>query len=111
LFNTPENPYKKYISLDNLSGKEARASKKDDDKKESKLADAPKTFLEGDVLPAISTIDYGYKPVLGEVPELHLPSVLPNLPNIADISWSVQSGITSIAPSFITPDLPSLGTL
>lgn len=107
LFNTPENPYKKYVSLDNLAGTE-KIHKKEEEKKE-KLAEAPKTFTDGDILPAVSNIEYVYKPTLGEVPTLHLPSVLPNLPNVADISWSVNpSDLLSIAPSFLPSELPSV---
>jgi len=95
LFNTQENPYKKYVSLDNLAGKEPE-KKKEAPKKE--LYEAPKTFIEGDTLPAVAVIEYNYRPVLGDVPELHLPSVLPNLPNVADLNWSVTSS-SSIAPS------------
>ena len=32
--------------------------------------------------------EYGFRPTLGEVPSFRLPSTLPNLPMVADISWS-----------------------
>jgi WAS family protein 1 len=51
LFNTQENPYKKYVSFDNLAGKEPE-KKKEAPKKE--LYEAPKTFIEGDTLVSFS---------------------------------------------------------
>jgi len=81
-------------------------TKKDENPKKE-LVEAPKTFTEGDKLPALATIEYGYKPSLGEVPELNLPSVLPNLPNVADLNWFME-GVASIAPSFPTSELPSV---
>ena len=113
LFNSGENPYKKYHSLDNLAVS-TKASKIKEENKKGKLAEAPKTFTEQDLLPSVGTIEYGYRPTLGEVPELHLPSVLPNLPNVADISWSLNLDLPSIAPSnphmnsSTTMDLPSI---
>ncbi len=81
LFNTQENPYKSYISLDNLEGKGPI------EKKESKreIAAAPKTVTEGDEMPEAVMIEYSYKPVLGAVPELNLPNKL-DLPNVAEIT-------------------------
>jgi hypothetical protein len=32
--------------------------------------------------------EYGFRPMLGEVPSFSLPSTLPNLPMVADISWN-----------------------
>lgn len=52
LFNTQENPYKKYVSLDNLAGKEVEAPAKD----KASLADAPTTLGEGDQLPQVDQI-------------------------------------------------------
>lgn len=101
LFNTTENPYKKYISLDNLSGKELKKKEETNVGRAKLLGEAPKTFTQGDTLPVVSTLEYNYRPVLGEVPELKLPSVLPKLKNVADISWS--STVQPIAPSL---DLP-----
>jgi len=106
LFNAQENPYKKYISIDNLVGRDVQ--KKEDPNAKKNLTEAPKTFTEGDNLPSVGGIEYSYKPVLGEVPEFNLPSALP-LPNVADISWSGNpSELHPIAPSFLSTDLPSV---
>jgi hypothetical protein len=48
LFNTQDNPYKKYVSLDNLAGKEVAAPVQD----KKSLADAP-TTLGTDDLPHV----------------------------------------------------------
>jgi len=105
LFNTQENPYKKYVSLDNLAGKEVVTPGQD---KES-LPDAPKTLNEGDQLPQVGLVEYGYKPVLGDVPEFNLPSVIPDLPMVADISWN-SVDLPAIAPSTknVMADLPDV---
>jgi len=51
LFNTPENPYKKYVSLDNLAGKEVETPVQD----KKSLADAPTTLgVDGDQLPSVT---------------------------------------------------------
>lgn len=108
LFNTAENPYKVYVSLDNLAGSDIVGNQKDE--KEKELAEAPRTVTEGEKLPSLAAIEYGYRPVLGEVPLFNLPDALPNLPMVADISWSsVVPELPSIAPSHEAnlPALPS----
>jgi len=110
LFNTQENPYKKYISLDNLAGKEPTELKEE----HHNLPEAPTTLgsdLEG--LRTPGALEYGYKPVLGAVPEFNLPSVLPDLPMVADISWGASDipEFTPIAPStqsHLPDDLPDI---
>eukprot|EP01114_Cavostelium_apophysatum_P003319 TRINITY_DN1314_c0_g1_i1.p2 TRINITY_DN1314_c0_g1~~TRINITY_DN1314_c0_g1_i1.p2 ORF type:complete len:452 (+),score=102.15 TRINITY_DN1314_c0_g1_i1:1450-2805(+) len=106
LFNSSENPYKKYHSLDNLAGRAKPLQAKP--VKKTELTPAPKTFIEGDTLPAVSTIEYAYRPVLGAVPEMNIPSVLPNLGNVADLTWSATSSVAPIAPSFPSMDLPAI---
>lgn len=57
-------------------------------------------------------VEYGYKPVLGDVPEFNLPSVLPDLPMVADISWNSADvpGFAPIAPSTknVMAELPDI---
>jgi len=78
--------------------------------KKSELTAAPKTFTDGDSMPSVSNIAYEYRPVLGEVPEMHLPSVLPTLKNVAELNWSAKDSVNSIAPSFPTAELPAIET-
>ncbi|ELR14860.1 WH2 motif domain containing protein [Acanthamoeba castellanii str. Neff] len=107
LFNTQDNPYKKYVSLDNLAGKEVAAPVQD----KKSLADAP-TTLGTDDLPHVGLVEYGYKPVLGDVPEFNLPSVLPDLTMVADINWNSADlpEFAPIAPSTknVMVDLPDV---
>ncbi|KAN0050424.1 hypothetical protein ACTA71_003548 [Dictyostelium dimigraforme] len=103
LFNTQENPYKKYSNtLDNLSGGDAG----DDDylifgdqltKKKKKLGDAPVTVKDGDNRIDAENVKINYEPGTFEIPVYNFPSALP-LPNVAEnITWAAES--QSIAPS------------
>jgi hypothetical protein len=57
-------------------------------------------------------VEYGYKPVLGDVPEFNLPSVLPDLTMVADINWNSANlpEFAPIAPSTknVMVDLPDV---
>eukprot|EP01083_Nonionella_stella_P140298 429938_1 len=96
LFNTAENPYKKDISLDNLEG----VSGKDREKETEELEEAPQTIVDGDQMPHFGALDYGFQPKMVDVPTFDFDSILPNLPGIADISWSAEE---AAAPSSIAP--------
>lgn len=107
LFNTSENPYKTYLSLDNLEGK-APAER---EAEKQALAAAPKTVAEGDELPEASRLQFGYKPQLGEVPEFVLPNNL-DLPNVADIVYADSSeSAQAIAPSATLPEFDANGNV
>ena len=97
LFNSSENPYRAYsIGFDNLlqgDHKEAEEEAKKD------LHSAPESLMTGLQLPDIAQIDYEFKPELGQMNNLDLPTNLP-LPDIADLSYSVGAeGAAVIAPS------------
>jgi len=125
LFNTAENPYKKYSSFNNLEGwwtgraevQAALAAQKREREKNNgdvaaQLVDAPETVEHGDELPIGQRTDYGYRPVLGDLPAMMLPPALPGLQSVADITWNgLTSEQASIAPSnTLTPqELPSSG--
>eukprot|EP00308_Calcidiscus_leptoporus_P025297 CAMPEP_0119368644 /NCGR_PEP_ID=MMETSP1334-20130426/15273_1 /TAXON_ID=127549 /ORGANISM="Calcidiscus leptoporus, Strain RCC1130" /LENGTH=320 /DNA_ID=CAMNT_0007385329 /DNA_START=74 /DNA_END=1032 /DNA_ORIENTATION=+ len=97
LFNSTQNVYSDYRVVDNLSGEEApRVS--DAPTEDTALHEAPETVRFGDELPEVERIEYSYKPVLGDVPELDLPSMLPSLAHVADLNWTAQD-LPSIAPS------------
>eukprot|EP01117_Protostelium_nocturnum_P008075 TRINITY_DN2878_c0_g1_i2.p1 TRINITY_DN2878_c0_g1~~TRINITY_DN2878_c0_g1_i2.p1 ORF type:complete len:437 (-),score=161.43 TRINITY_DN2878_c0_g1_i2:201-1511(-) len=106
LFNSEDNPYKKYISvLDNLAAKDRAKQKATEAKKQ--LAEAPKSFVEGDHLPAASQIDVTYRPGLENFPGVKgLPSALP-LKNVAQLNWQLNSD-QSIAPSNTASNLPAV---
>ena len=115
LFNTNINMYRSHdATVDSLNND----SVDDDDKyihdyKEDEiiLSDAPISVTDGDSLPIVAVNEIGFKPTLGPVPELQLPSELPELSMAADISWKDDSNnaqMTTIAPSAMAEALPDL---
>lgn len=109
LFNTSENPYKKYVILDPLSGAQTKTREAVD--QENQLPDAPESILKGEMLergPQDSTI---YQPIMADLPELEVPLSLPTLTHVAvDQTYIADLG-PSIAPSLANttvPDLPNL---
>ncbi|XP_041349926.1 WASH complex subunit 1-like [Gigantopelta aegis] len=108
LFNTSENPYKKYVMLDPLGVvTKTRAAIEE----EAGMAEAPTTIVQREELQKQSAENYFYIPDIGEVPEIAVPDFLPNLLGVADdVSFSADQG-PSIAPSVLgsnIPDLPSV---
>ena len=101
LFNTEHNVYADWRPIDNLSGDDVAVERDDDDDGAVALHDAPDTVRFGDQMPEMERIEYSYKPQLGDVPSLDVPSMLPNLPNVADLAWSAAD-LPSIAPSQMT---------
>ncbi|CAM9933333.1 unnamed protein product, partial [Ectocarpus fasciculatus] len=95
LFNSNINPYKNYQALDNLLSagreKEAEADGK------GGLASAPSTLVSGDSLADAVGLDLTFKPQMGEMASLALPSNLP-LDFLADIQYTGMA-LPSIAPS------------
>ena len=107
LFNSSENPYRKYVLLDPLEGVKVKTRKKEEDTDE--IHEAPSSILHGEQLeraPQDSTI---YQPVMPDLPELEVPMSLPFLSHIADdITYDDDRG-PSIAPSMANvPDLPDI---
>ncbi len=83
LFNTAENPYKKYVMLDPLSGAitKVRTAMEEED---SNLGAAPSTITNREQIERGNADNYLYMPGLGEVPEIDVPAYLPDLPGVAD---------------------------
>eukprot|EP00850_Spirogloea_muscicola_P007282 SM000036S13326 [mRNA] locus=s36:665807:670439:+ [translate_table: standard] len=95
LFNTTKIVYgRNYRHIDNLTMplKDAKEeSQMEDDTgfssiltRESELGKVPE--------------DFGFRPVLGPVPEISLPPSLPNLPMIADLNWGGRSLLPELPP-------------
>ncbi|KAJ3596422.1 hypothetical protein NHX12_002829 [Muraenolepis orangiensis] len=96
LFNTTENLYKKYVLLDPLAGAVTKTHNALETEKEKKPFDTAESYF--------------YVPDLGQVPEIDVPSYLPDLPGIADdLSYSADlgPGIAPSGPTHNMPDLPS----
>ena len=87
LFNTTENPYKKYVVLDPLAGAITK-TRKGLEEEDSDLAAAPVTITNREEMDLLGLTNYFYVPNLGDVPELDVPVHLPDLPGIADdLAW------------------------
>ncbi|OWA52709.1 putative WAS protein family-like protein 1 [Hypsibius exemplaris] len=84
LFNTAQNPYSKFISLDPLGGP-SRARKLAEAVVQSPSLDAaPASFLGDDQ--SKKGDDLNYIPGFGAVPEFDLPNMLPDLPGVFEDS-------------------------
>ena len=105
LFNSDENPYKQYVSINNLEGVGGQDRATD----AGGPSAAPKSLIDGLELPTYAGFTFEYKPLLGEMPTFDLPQNLP-LGKLADISFGVEQG-GSIAPSLASLALPSLDML
>lgn len=106
LFNSDENLYKKYRSLDNLAGVtiEDRRAK---DKKAIFQAPSLK-----DDLSELKQTDYGFLPEIGAVPELNFDLNLPGLGGIVDdVAFNQSLDMGSIAPSAVRAGLINLPTI
>ncbi|NWX62143.1 WASH1 protein, partial [Promerops cafer] len=113
LFNTTENLYKKYVFLDPLAGAVTKTHVALETETEEKLFDAPLSITKRGQLDRQVTENYFYVPDLGQVPEIDVPSYLPDLPGIAaDLMYSADlgPGIAPSAPSSAIPELPTFNT-
>ncbi|KAL3696922.1 hypothetical protein R1sor_010998 [Riccia sorocarpa] len=104
LFNSTELPFHNYRIVDNLAGAEQPVDEEPVEPKGLTLPAAPQSVLGGDETPRLrGSEEYGFRPVLRQVPAFSLPSVLPHLPMVADLRWSGSTGdydqLPSIAPS------------
>lgn len=101
LFNTTQQPYSKYQIFDNLMSSENFPLQ--GQSSESTILPPPPQSILDCTNKNSGLEDFGFRPVLGQVPSFTLPPVLPDLPNVAEINWSgLDSGIeslSSIAPS------------
>ena len=109
LFNSDENPYKAYHSINNLEGTAGEDRKVE----QAGPSAAPRSIVEGADLPTFSAYQFEYRPLLGELPTFDLPANLP-LGMLADISFGSSQAQLSIAPSSAHASniaLPSLSQL
>lgn len=110
LFNTAENPYKKYVLLDPLEGAKTKTRDKIIEE-EKELSEAPITITQGEELGRAQQDSIMYVPLMPELSQLDVPEMLPQLQYVAsDVFYSADVG-ASIAPSLANaavPDLPNL---
>eukprot|EP00118_Oscarella_pearsei_P025374 m.308082 g.308082 ORF g.308082 m.308082 type:complete len:499 (+) comp43352_c0_seq1:665-2161(+) len=110
LFNTSENPYKKYVILDPLAGVSTK-TRKVVEEEGLRIGDAPTTIAQREQMARMAKESYFYMPEIGEVPSIDLPLDLPDLPGIAgDLAYSADLG-PSIAPSVPGSNMPDLPTV
>lgn len=112
LFNTTENLYKKYVFLDPLAGAVTKTHVMLGAETEEKLFDAPLSISRREQLEQQVPENYFYVPDLGQVPDIDVPSYLPDLPGVADdlmYSADLGPGIAPSAPGAI-PELPTFHT-
>ncbi|EMS11964.1 WH2 motif domain contaning protein [Entamoeba histolytica HM-3:IMSS] len=103
LFNSGVNVYADYSNCDNTKKLHSISSSvlKNETKEEQN-----DSLSELNEFNAIQTDDgFGYRPTLDKLPELSLPSNLPKLSNIAELSFRGSSPLLSIAPSVDLPDI------
>lgn len=109
LFNTTENPYKKYVVRDPLEGAKTK-TRANIAEEEEKLHDAPETITHGEQMKRGQKDSLLYVPLMPELPELDVPDMLPSLQFVASDMYYQGDAGASIAPSVasIIPELPNL---
>lgn len=106
LFNTTENPYKKYVMLDPLGVVTKTRSAIEEE--EASMAEAPSTITHNQEMLNPMADDLTYRPVMADLPDIAVPGNLPNLPGVAeDVAYSADDG-PSIAPSVMGSNLQDL---
>ena len=106
LFNTDENPYRKYVILDPLSG--AKIKTRDKVLETNEISEAPTSILHGEQLERGPKDTNLYVPIMGDLPELEVPTSLPFLLHVADdVAFEADHG-PSIAPSLANVTVPEL---
>eukprot|EP01018_Ginkgo_biloba_P005858 Gb_21332 [translate_table: standard] len=88
LFNSTDLPYHSYKTVDNLVAQESSFAEERSELKHAPLPPPPQSVLRGSTLSSAGSEDFGFRPTLREVPSFSLPSTLPDLPMVAEISWS-----------------------
>ncbi len=109
LFNTTENPYKKYVLRDPLEGARTK-TRANIAEEEEKLSEAPQTITHGEQMERGQKDSLLYVPLMPELPELDVPDMLPSLQYVASDMYYQGDAGASIAPSVasIIPKLPNL---
>jgi len=98
LFNTNENPYKKYSWLDNLEGIDVTER----EKVVEELASAPQTIQDATALPEFLSHDMVFKPELRDVPVFEFGTNLTFLGSgtyATDVKFSANIPNQTMAPS------------
>lgn len=105
LFNTQENPYKKYVTIDPLLG--AITKTRNVVEEETNMHAAPGTISSGERYMFKEESSMRYVPGMGSVPEIDTGNQL-NLRGIADISFASDVASITIANTTPSVNLPDL---
>ncbi|KAH9321400.1 hypothetical protein KI387_016039, partial [Taxus chinensis] len=109
LFNSTELPYHRYKRVDNLVVGEP-CIEESLELKHAPLPPPPQSVLQGRKLLSTRSEEFSFRPTVRQVPSLSLPSSLPDLPMVADISWSGDKSIHAVEQNAnfkeITPPPP-----
>ena len=100
LFNTNENPYKKYSIFDPL-GMSRKTPLMEKSVQSNEIGDAPTSIVNREAMEQHVADNFLYIPDLGDVPEIDVPLDLPDLPGVADLAFSSELG-EGIAPSLLS---------
>ena len=121
LFNSDVNPYVEYALVDNLMDGEDDGGRGGEDGEDEgtreggeyeddwkNLAEAPKS-MQNALYDSMRATQFGFRPTMGAMPSLDLPTSLPSLRYAADISWSgATKAAAPIAPSSTATRLPDV---
>ncbi|KAJ7545297.1 hypothetical protein O6H91_09G113900 [Diphasiastrum complanatum] len=105
LFNSTELPYSKYRLVDNLEDAGQPTKENECSSNIIVLPPPPQSILQSGTQSTSGVEEYGFRPVLRQVPSFSLPSSLPHLSMVAEINWKGSEyrddNLSSIAPSAV----------
>jgi WAS family protein 1 len=109
LFNSNELPYHRSKTVDNLVVGEPFVEESAE-LKQIPLPPPPESVLQGSTLSSTKSEDFIFRPIHRQVPSFSLPSSLPNLPMVAEISWIGSKSEVSGQSSIIPPVMASVAS-
>jgi hypothetical protein len=110
LFNTAQHTYRLKDLKDSLAGLDFKKNKKtmfEQNNNQNEIDEAPTSILKGEKMDIVKKEDIAFKPKMENLPDFDVPSFLPGISGVADISYAQE--LPTIAPSnFILDDLPDI---
>lgn len=109
LFNSNELPYHRSMTVDNLDVGDPFIEERKE-LKQIPLPPPPESVLQGSTLSSTKPEDFIFRPIHRQVPSFSLPSSLPNLPMVAEISWNSSKSEVSGQSSIVPPVMASVAS-
>jgi len=109
LFNSNELPYHRSMAVDNLDVGDPFIEERKE-LKQIPLPPPPESVLQGSTLSSTKPEDFIFRPIHRQVPSFSLPSSLPNLPMVAEISWNSSKSEVSGQSSIVPPVMASVAS-